>query len=65
MLPSSMTPEEQNLTDLTNIKPIQDNDCNSIQKYKLIKLLKDTANKLEIRRKVYGDEISNFHLYDI
>ena len=65
MLPSSMTPEEQNLRDFTNIKPIQDNDCNSIQKYKLIKLLKDTANKLEIRRKVYGDEISNFHLYDI
>ena len=65
MLPSSMTPEEQNLTDLTNIKPIQDNDCNSILKYKLIKLLKDTAKKLEIRRKVYGDEISNFHLIDI
>lgn len=65
MLPSSMTPEEQNLTDFRNIKPIYDNPCNSTLKYKLITLLKDTANKLEIRRKLYGDEIDNFHLYDI
>ena len=58
MLASCMTGEEQNLRDLRNIKPIYDNDCNSILKYKLIKLLKDTANKLEIRRKLYGDEMA-------
>ena len=65
MVASCHRGEEQNLTTLRNINAIQDNDCNSILKYKLIKLLKDTANKVEIRRKVYGDEISNFHLIDI
>ena len=65
MLASCMRDSEYNLRDFRNIKPIYDNPCNSIVKYKLIKLLKDKANKLEIRRRVYGDEIDNFHLYDI
>jgi len=35
-------------TGITNIKIIIDNDCNSRLNYKLIKLLEDMANKLEI-----------------
>ena len=41
-------PPEVKTNVITNIKLINDNDCNSRLKYKLIKLLEDMANKLEI-----------------